>query len=1196
MLLCFTLVAPTLAAKPATFPHEMLTLPPLALWAEHRTQLSDQDWQWLRSKETLILGTFPLELPPFELPASGTELQGLTADVTALIARELGVTPQVRSYATYQDALRALNAGQIDMLGTTSELNNDPALLLSTPYISALPAIFKRTADSWGDPDSSLAGQTLAYNPHYIPRQRLAAEFPKATLKAYDSNMEMFSAVAFGEVDAGLSSSISASYVINTHYPSELRITRLFEIPDLDGYSFALQQKNSRLLRIINAAIAGGLSAKQLRTLQYRWSGGGVARSQHLPLRSEQRAWIAQHPTIQVGVAENFPPFSYFGDDNNFYGITADFLSIIQAETGLHVQIQRFATLQGMFQALESKQIDLAADISPTPQRRQYMAFSRPYMTTPVALVSRHDATGISSIAALSGKTVALPRLHSLTGYIKQHYPTIKLVESRDVPDAFAMVADGEADALIQPLNTARYYTLRLYKDKLRISATLDKIPAVSAFASRREDNELRDIINQSLLGFSPDEISMLSNRWRSQVSLAVQSWRSYRGYIYQGSLIAGLLLLGFLAWNFYLWQQIRKRRRAEHALNEQLLFMDALINGTPHPIYVRDTQMRMLMCNDSYLNAFGATREDVLGKALFGFGELDRDDVQTLEQEHRQVVHEGQTILLDRRLNVRGQPRTLYHWLLPYKSGAGIVVGVIGGWIDISERDELMAKLEAASEQANQANRTKTTFLATMSHEIRTPLNAVIGTLELVLKHAVSGTQDEAMLQAAHRSAQGLLELIGEILDISRIESGKLELIPQRANLKQLIESVVQVFDGLARQKSLTLKLQLDPQLDQDVLIDPLRFKQILSNLVSNAIKFTDHGEVLIGTRAVLTDDNQLSLQLNVIDSGIGITAQDQARLFQAFSQVKERSGGTGLGLMISRSLCEMMGGDLILISQFGTGTQVQVNLTTPRLEALIADNSVPLPATQLPTLDVLIADDHSINRALLSYQLQYLGQQVSSAENGLLALEKWQQQHFDLVITDCNMPLMDGFALTQAIRNQERTRGLEPCIILGLTANAQSQVREQCLEAGMDGCLFKPIELEALDVALRKFSRTEQSANDLDVDFTQLSISTGGNPKMIQILLKEMLSSCRQDLVRLRALSPYTQTQELDALAHRIKGAGKMLKAVRLVGHCESLETACRLRVFEAVTEEQRKLIDYLDNFCSALHDKLGETPAAD
>ncbi|HBX55025.1 MAG TPA: hybrid sensor histidine kinase/response regulator, partial [Pseudomonas sp.] len=298
--------------------------------------------------------------------------------------------------------------------------------------------------------------------------------------------------------------------------------------------------------------------------------------------------------------------------------------------------------------------------------------------------------------------------------------------------------------------------------------------------------------------------------------------------------------------------------------------------------------------------------------------------------------------------------------------------------------------------------------------HEIRTPMNAVIGMLELALKRADQGQLDRQAIEVAYASAKDLLELIGDILDIVRIESGRLALAPERANLRELVESVARVFDGLARQKSLSLLLDIDASASCEVLIDPLRFKQVLSNLVSNAIKFTDSGQVRVRILGQPAGDERIAVHLSVEDSGIGIAADDQARLFQPFAQARQNGlsarNGTGLGLVICRSLCAMMGGSLHLSSTPGQGTRIDVELTLTTLEptALIAAPTAPATPHTLAPLHVLVVDDHAANRLLLCQQLAFYGHRVSEAKDGAAGLAAWRTGQGDLVISDCNMPVM--------------------------------------------------------------------------------------------------------------------------------------------------------------------------------------------
>ncbi len=474
-----------------------------------------------------------------------------------------------------------------------------------------------------------------------------------------------------------------------------------------------------------------------------------------------------------------------------------------------------------------------------------------------------------------------------------------------------------------------------------------------------------------------------------------------------------------------------------------------------------------------------------------------------------------------------------------------------------------LLEQLRQAKDDAEQASQTKSTFLATMSHEIRTPMNAVIGLLELALEDSRSGRSDSQTLQTAHDSAIGLLELIGDILDISRIESGHISLQPVPTNLVELVRATLRVFEGNARAKGLHLQGEL-PAEPVWVLADPLRLKQILSNLISNAIKFTDRGEV----QACLllpkvAGHGNLAIELNVRDTGIGISPADQARLFNAFVQVDgpRARQGAGLGLVISRTLAELMGGSLSLQSVEGVGTRVQVNLQLPVCAAPAqAEEQLTAPESSSGPLNILVVDDYPANLLLLERQLQTLGHHVTLAENGEIALARWQDARFDLVITDCSMPVMDGHELTRRIRSLEVERGLPAGRILGVTANAQAEERTRCLASGMDECLFKPIGLRTLKTHLPQVHPQQPSPAPCHsgFDLAELRHLTQDDEQLTRHLLEQLSISVGEDLAALRALATDAPDDAVRALAHRIKGGAKMIRVRTVVKDCEAIEHA--------------------------------------
>ena len=516
-----------------------------------------------------------------------------------------------------------------------------------------------------------------------------------------------------------------------------------------------------------------------------------------------------------------------------------------------------------------------------------------------------------------------------------------------------------------------------------------------------------------------------------------------------------------------------------------------------------------------------------------------------------------------------------------------------------ITRRQQLVNELNAAKQSADAANRAKTTFLATMSHEIRTPMNAIIGMLELAMKKADQGVIDRFAIEVASVSARELLDLIGDILDIARIECGRLSLSPKRSNIRSLIEAVARMFDGLARQKQLNLVCDLSPAADIDVLIDPIRFKQIVSNLLSNAIKFTDKGEVrLTLSMQPAHDAHHVSICLCVADSGVGISDEDQAQLFSPFVQASNNTQssrqGSGLGLVICRELCEMMGGQLHLNSVEGVGTQIEVVMVVPLLEYEEEGGDSHEPEQgHTRSLNVLVVDDYPANRMLVAQQLSYLGHRVTDAENGVLGLKAWRAGHFDVVITDSSMPVMNGYELARAIRSEEAQQEREPCQIFGFTANAQPEEVERCREAGMDRCLFKPISLKDLSACLttglgqdvKRKAEQDKAAVSGEIDLTYLNELSQGDRGLVQNLLAELANSNNRDLESLVELFANDDYEGLAALAHGVKGGARLIQFSRLVECCEQLEVVCQ----EGRAQELTVAVDALHSSMEQLAEEL-------
>jgi two-component system sensor histidine kinase EvgS len=1126
--------------------------------------LDEADWRWLRERRTLTMGVSAPDYAPFDL-SNNQELEGITADFAALVAQALNITIDVKRYDTRDEVIDALKAGAVDFVGSANGFEAaDPELVLSRSYANDQPALVTRAGENQAL-KADLSGKRLAMLYHYMQPEAVQAFYPDAQLLLFASTFEALGAVAFGQADVYLGDAISTRYLINKNYLNNVRMAD-FSALEVNPFGFAFAKDNTRLLGIINSALAAVPASEQMEILR-RWSAGGSGflEAEQLRLSASEQRWLEKHPRVKVAVLDKFVPLSFFNEQAQFEGLSSEVLSRISLRTGLKFDVERGSSLPRQIEQASAGRVDMLAVVTPSVERSEKIRFTRPYLSSPYVLVVRTHDEHLVTLEDMPGKRMALIRGNSLAAQISRDYPGIGFVDVENPEQAMELVVNGSVDATAVSLISARYMIARNYRKRLRITSTIGSEPARVTFGVNRSQLELYSILDKALLSITPEEMDELTNHWRSEIIIEDNYWIRHRNIILQGFGLAALLLLVALGWVFYLRSLIRKRAQAERALSDQMRFMSVLIDGTPHPIYVRDRLGRLMACNNAYLDVFGFKLEDVIGKTVVETDTGNAPQAQSFHADYLRLMELGEPQVHDRVLKVPGgEVLTIYQWMLPYRDSNGSVVGMIAGWVDVSERQRLLGQLQEAKEEADAANRAKTTFLATMSHEIRTPMNAVIGMIELALKNAEQGVADRDALEVASVASRSMLELIGDILDIARIESGHLSLSLEPANLYELLASVARVFEGLARDKGLVLQVELDPLIDRPVLVDPLRFKQVVSNVLGNAIKFTASGQVRLGAQGapVLADD-QLHLRLWVEDTGIGISAEDQQRLFNPFIQGSNNEqparSGSGLGLVISRNLCEMMGGQLHLSSVLGKGTRVDVTLTLALTTAVSAN--VPVPhVPPVRGLNILVVDDYPANRLLLARQLSFLGHRITLAEDGAQGFSLWQAGHFDGVITDCNMPFKDGYALARDIRAQERQRGLAPCLILGFTANALSQEAERCRQAGMDGCLFKPTGLEDLRLALA--SRTAGALTDeveVAFDLSSLIMLTQGDKDALNELLTPLLKSLEEDRALLPSLKSPADFAKLHDLAHRVKGGARMVKAQVLITCCETLENVC-------------------------------------
>ncbi len=666
----------------------------------------------------------------------------------------------------------------------------------------------------------------------------------------------------------------------------------------------------------------------------------------------------------------------------------------------------------------------------------------------------------------------------------------------------------------------------------------------------------------------------------------------------------------------------------AVEELKQERALLHALMDNLPHNIYFKDRNSRFLRINRAMARFFG------LRDAREAAGKTDCDFFT--EEHARQAMEDEREILRSGRAIVDKEEKETWpdghaSWAattkLPLLDEEGQVVGTFGISRDITEKKQAEEALCAAKEAAEAASRAKSAFLANMSHEIRTPMNAILGMTELVLENSLTAQQRE-FLTAVRESGESLLAIINDILDFSKIEAGKLQIELAPFNLLESLGDTMKSLAVRAHAKGLELACRIAPEIPQAVVGDCTRLRQVVINLVGNAIKFTEAGEVVLEVRREAETEDGPVLHFAVRDTGIGIPEEKLAVIFEAFEQADagttRRYGGTGLGLAISRCLTELMEGRIWVESRVGCGSTfhftakfghagpqpdlgrgmqpavlcgtfdaitVALDGTAVERETEICDEAA---SPQIRPLRILLAEDSPVNQKLAIGLLERHGHRIVVASHGKEAVSLLATQPpFDLVLMDVQMPKMDGYEATAAIRRREKSAGGHIPIV-AMTAHAMRGDRERCLESGMDGYIAKPIRAKELFRTIEEVMSKPAASEPVpmppegEFDWSGAMEAVQGDEDLLKVVVEAMIEECPLVMELVRTAISKGDASALRMNAHRLKGA------VRYFSSSKAFEAAYRLEnmgkegalegvedAFAALQVEITKLMPILINY---------------
>lgn len=887
--------------------------------------------------------------------------------------------------------------------------------------------------------------------------------------------------------------------------------------------SVVVQEVSEALSKITNAEIT---------RLRVTWLKGSrqFATSRAVALTESEKDFLEKYPMIPYAGDPNWAPISSLAADGEYQGIQHDILQLIQERTGLSISKKPYTDRIATRTAVEQGQALLRGGDDEEPDS------TIGYFTLPLSLVTRSSGKRSYSLSAYSGARITIEASSPHLSRFAQRYPGIEFVPVAIEQEGLERVANSLAQAHIGNYATCSYLVQRYYVSSLHIIDTLSEKQTLSFVLADFPDAPiLMSILNKGIASISEEEANAIYDDWVQanvkQVTDFSKSWKPIAA-------VAFCLLLAVL------WRvSTLKLKKAQAEARERLLLAKEAGAGGQFEWYPKSG-------NVTYSPEFF----EMLG---YSPGDLDHSESTVTKLTHpddlrrsypRQLIctragREYEHKMRMRRVDgswawiiLRGIP-THFH-----KDGS--VKRYIGVQLDVTALQVAIEKLRKQQAIAKKASKAKSEFLANMSHEIRTPMNAILGFTRLLKRDQTLTARQAEYVQLVNSSSEHLLGILDAILDMSKIESGHVSLLQLKVDLPKLLEDIAAIFKARCDDRGIVFESSFSEDLPKYILADSTKLRQIIFNLMVNAVKFTNDGQISL--KASLQDDQ---LHIAVEDTGCGITEKELSTLFTAFSQGeagKKQSRGTGLGLTISREFCKLMGGDISVKSVDGEGSTFTVKLPFEETTANPQDDEVTnihIPYRAAASQSLLVVDDKLSN---LQYMERFLGEygfNIRLAQDGETALALWKLYTPDLILLDIRMPKVDGYEVVQRIREDSVFHQPK---ILALTASAFDQQRQRILDLGADHFMTKPFNENTLLRAiadLLELPTTLQAAQPTD----KISLPPFTQPIHIELTAKqsrELVEACNGGYLEKidRVISEFENTQpkaaeELRALARNFE-----------------------------------------------------------
>ena len=1002
---------------------------------------------------------------PYEVIGADGEVSGIHPDMLGYLANAFRLRVRPVLFPTFGAALEALRTQQADLMMTLGYTASRAAFAEYTLGVTPLAgALFTRGSGAGGD-EAALQRGRFAVERDFAANDYLRRQYPNAQILTVDTTGQALAAVADGRATHYLGGLLTTLDWLTREPVPGIEINRLLNYSS-GHYHFAVRKDWAPLVGVLNKGISS-LRAQGLTSGPGNkdWNAAAASLPAGVPLQpplllaARELDTLVQRPVWRVGAVRGLPLLNHLEPNGLHTGIAAEVTEQVVRRLGVGLQVVGFDTVGLMLDALRRGEIDLVPFLTRTPSRETEFAYSRPYVEMPYVIVARSDAPLYWNLDSLRGRRLALAAQHPLRPLLLSRYPDVTVVDVADGREAMDAVADRRADAAVEVKLFANLRINGDNDDRLRTVSTVDEVPAQFHFATRLDGQALLALVDRALQDIPEVESLRMQRRWVAVDLRPAFAWRRWLPLLATAATALLALAAATAWWLRRLQKEVQARRRSE----QRLLDIGATMPGVAFR-HVFGADGRQLVA--SWVSA---RAQDLLalppeaapdGRTLLTrlaerLPPAERDALATDEQR---CLANGERL---HRTLPYDHPDGRRRWLTceavrtPAERGLQAWTGYV---VDTSHEHELQTQLVEAAQSRN-------LVLASASHELRAPTHTLSLALQSLPADGLGGAHDAA-LRIARDAVDTLTQLLGDVLDAARLDGAPLRLHPRDFDLHDLLQRLAEGASAAAAAKGLAFACQVDPALPRQAHHDPLRLRQIIVNLLSNAFKYTPRGRVeLRAGRHPAEPGGADGFHVTVTDTGPGLAADLQARVFTPFASAPAGAapapgeGSSGLGLAISQRLAERMGGRLTLHSQPGAGTQVALWLPLPRPPA-------PSAVAQRHGV-VLVCDDDDTSRLLLAHLLRARGHAVDEVDRAEDALARCRQGGVAALVTDLEMPGLGGLGLLRALRADTAAAGHGPALLV-CSGDAATDPNSADTDGLADARLTKPVDLEALLQAL--------------------------------------------------------------------------------------------------------------------------------